>query len=124
MKQFLFIILIFFIGQVSFAHFDMSTPVEGESIASDDLQFEVIEDLYKLVYPLSPSCTDYCIKHTQIIHMPFDVKKKKGKYVQGYWKELWSVNYCENTIQIPITFIIKGKKTKYIIDKSFLINRF
>ena len=108
MKKFLFISFIFLIGQCNYAHFDMSTPVEGTSIASDDLQFKVVEDMYKIVYPLAPSCTDYCIKDTQVIHFPYDVKKKKGKYVKGYWKELWSVDYCGKILQIPVTFYIKG----------------
>lgn len=122
MKKILFVLILFIVGNHSFAHFDMSTPVEGSSIASDDLQFVVVEDLYKTVYPLAPSCTDYCIKDTQVIHFPYDTKKKNGKFVKGYWKELWSVDYCGNVIQIPITFFIKGKKTKYNIDKSFLID--
>lgn len=122
MKNFLFILLIFLIGQCSFAHFDMSTPVEGSSIASDDLQFEVLEDIYEIVYPLEPTCTDYFIKDTQVVHFPYDVKKKKGKYVKGYWKELWSVDYCGSVIQVPVTFFIKGKKTRYNIDTNFLID--
>ena len=81
-----------------------------------------IEDLYQIVYPLAPTCTDYSVKDTQVVHFPYDVKKKKGKYVKGYWKELWSVDYCGNVIQIPVTFFINGKKTIYNIDTSFLIN--
>ncbi len=54
MKKFFLLTLIFLIAQCSYAHFDMTTPVEGSSIASDDLQFEVVEDLYKIVYPYIP----------------------------------------------------------------------
>ena len=122
MKKFLLLISIFLIGKCCFAHFDMNTPVEGSSIASDDLQFEVVEDMYKFVYPLAPSCTDYRIKNTQVIHFPYDVKKKNGKYIKGYWKELWSVDYCGNVLQFPVTFNIKGKKTTYNIDTSVLID--
>ena len=122
MKKFLISILFIFSVQSAYAHFDMTTPVEGKSIATNDLQFSVIEDLYELVYPLSPTCTNYKIKDTQIIHYPYDVKKKKGKYVKGYWKELWAVDFCGSVLQIPITFYIKGKKTKYNIDTNFLVD--
>lgn len=122
MRKFLFLILFLFVGQSSFAYFDMSTPVEGNSIATDDLQYKVLEDMYELVYPLNPICTHYKVKNTQIIHYPYDVKKKKGKYVKGYWKELWSIDYCGSSVQIPITFYIKKKKTTYFIDKNFLVD--
>ena len=71
MKKFLFLFILIFFAQSAFAHFDMMTPVEGNSIATNDLQFLVLEDLYELVYPLSPTCTDYKIKDTQIIHYPY-----------------------------------------------------
>lgn len=109
-------------GQVSFAHFDISTPVEGSSIASDDLQVKVMEDLYEIVSVKMPTCTDYTIKNTQIIHLPYDVKKKNNKYIKGYWKELWGVDACGYVVQMPITFYIKRKKTLYSIDKTFFID--
>lgn len=114
-------LFIFFV-QSAYAHFDMTTPVEGNSIATDNLQTEVLEDVYELVFPLDSKCTDYKVKDTQIIHYPYDVKKKKGRYVKGYWKELWSVDYCGSVVQVPITFYIKGKKTKYNIDTNFLVD--
>lgn len=122
MRTFLILFLFVFIVQSAFAHFDMTTPVEGDSIATDNLQTKVLEDVYELVFPLNPKCTDYRVKDTQIIHYPYDVQKKKGRYVKGYWKELWSVDYCGSVVQIPITFYIKKKKTTYFIDKNFLVD--
>lgn len=120
MKKLLFLFSIFVLGQCSFAHFDMSTPVEGNSIVTNDMQFEIVNDLYKMISRKKPSCTDYSIKNTQVLHFPYDVKKKNGKYVSGYWEELWSVKSCDSVYQVPIIFYIKKNKTIYHIDKSFL----
>lgn len=96
--------------------YDMNTPLLGDSIASDSLQFTVVKDLYSILSSKMPYCFDYYISDTQIVHYPYDVKKKKGKYIKGYWKELWSVNACGKIIQVPLTFYIDGKNTDYFFD--------
>lgn len=121
MKKLLVVFCIFFMSQCSFAYFDMSTPVEGNSIVTNDMQFEIVNDLYKILSNKTPSCTDYSIKNTQVLHFPYDVKKKNGKYISGYWEELWSVNSCDTVYQVPIKFYIKKNKTIYHIDKKFLV---
>ncbi len=98
------------------ARYDMNTPVEGDSIANDTLQFNVINQLYKKLSVLNSTCYDYSIKNTQLLHYPYDVKKKNNKYVKGYWKELWTVDICGSYVQIPITFYINEKETEFKID--------
>ena len=49
------------------SYYDMSTPVEGESIANDALQFNVIEKIYTTLSPYNPTCSDFKIKNTQIL---------------------------------------------------------
>lgn len=94
----------------------MSTPLEGNSIASDSLQKTVLSEIYPIVLKKSPNCTHFQISDTQLLHYPYDVKKKNGKYISGYWKELWTVNYCDKKMQIPITFTIKKNKTYYNVE--------
>ncbi len=102
------------------AYYDLTIPVDGNTIADDKLQFLVIKDLYKIYAKEYPSCSDYSIKNTQIIHYPYDVKKRKNKYISGYWKEMWTVSVCDRPNQIPITFYINSRGASFYIDKSFL----
>ncbi len=113
---FISILFIIFTYQGAFAQYNMSTPLEGESIANDTLQFIVVKDIYKQIQTKYPACFDYKVTDTQIIHYPYDVKKKKGEYVKGYWKELWTINCCNNKVQIPITFFIHKNKTTYNME--------
>ncbi len=101
--------------------YDMSVPLEGKSIANDALQSKVLFDVYKITAELNPVCFDQKVTDTQIIHLPYDVKKKNNKYVAGYWKELWTVQYCSQKVQLPITFTIHKNKTTYFIDKSLIL---
>ena len=120
-KLFIIIFCTIFICLKANAHYDMNTPVEGASIANNELQFQVIKTLYKAVAPTATTCTDYSIYNTQLLHYPYDVKKdKRGNYVKGYWKELWTVDTCGTKRQFPVTFTIKKKKTNYQIDSYFL----
>ena len=112
----IFTILIITAG-ISYARgYDMNFPLPGESIANDSLQFEVVKDLYKTSAKKYPACLNFNISNTQIVHYPHDVVKKKGKFVAGYWKEIWSVKACDNVYQVPLTFYITKKKVKYAVD--------
>ncbi len=114
MKKVIIILLIILTAQSAFAKgYDMSVPLEGDSIASDDLQTQVLKELYSIISKKNAYCFDYSIKNTQLLQYPYDVKKKNGKYIKGYWKELWSVNMCEKNIQVPVNFEIKGKNTVF-----------
>lgn len=118
MKKVLSIIIILIItAGISYARgYDMNFPLPGESIANDSLQFEVVKDLYKTSAKKYPACLNFNISNTQIVHYPHDVVKKKGKFVAGYWKEIWSVKACDNVYQVPLTFYITKKKVKYAVD--------
>ena len=119
MKKFICTLIIFLsLNLVALANqgYKMNVPVEGTSIATDSMQFDIINDIYKKLSKKYPLCYDYKIQDTQIVHFPYDVKKKKDKYVAGYWKELWTADVCNTKIQIPLTFYITKKKTLYRFD--------
>ncbi len=114
------VITVFFSSLGVNAHYNMNTPVEGASIANDILQFNVMKRIYENLSVKNPSCYAYSIKNTQVLHYPYDVKKKNNKYVKGYWQELWTVDVCGSYMQIPVLFYINGDKTDFKIDESFL----
>lgn len=97
-----------------------NTPLQGESIASNYLQYKVLKKIYKQAVKSIKSCNNFQIVNTQIIHYPYDTKKDKNndKYVSGYWQELWTLNACSEVIQIPITFYIFKNKTQFVLDKK------
>lgn len=115
-----FIIFLWCIAQgFAFAiHYHFNLPLEGNSIANNQLQFKVANKIYSLLSEKYPLCNDFAIADTQILHYPYDVKTKSGKYTDGYWKELWTCNVCENKIQIPITFYIKKSKTIFVLENE------
>ncbi len=103
------------------AYYDLSTPVEGKSLCNDTLQFNIMKYLYKKLSKKYPACSDYKIKTTELIHYPYDLKKdKNGRYIKGYWQELWTVNYCGEKLQIPISFYIKKGNTEFDVDDDFV----
>ena len=119
-------IILLFLIQITFipfanSYYDMSTPVEGESIANDALQKKVIGKIYKEISPQMLTCSNFSIENTQILHYPYDIKKKKNKIIKGYWKELWTLNACNEIRQIPITFYIDYNNTTFNIDEYFLL---
>lgn len=118
-KFFLLIMFLFITAGLSFARgYDFNFPLPGESIANDSLQYNVVKEIYSDAAKKYPACLDYNVINTQIVHYPYDVKKKKGKFISGYWKEIWSVKACDSVIQVPLTFYIKKKKTIYSYDKT------
>ena len=124
MKRILILILFFlFISDIAFSKaniYDMSVPLEGKSIASDKLQQKVLMEVYPIAASYNPACTDFKVSDTQLLHYPYDTVKKKGRYVKGYWKELWTVDYCSQKLQLPITFTIGKKKTTFFIERNML----
>lgn len=117
-KNLLLCLIIFFLSSNSFAYdvYDMSTPLKGQSIATDALQKKVLKSVYPIALQRNSLCTNFKIIDTQLLHYPYDVEKKKNKIINGYWKELWTVDSCGHKMQVPITFTINKKKTYFSID--------
>lgn len=114
---FLIVFCLIVTASISYARgFDLNFPLNGNSIASDKLQFKIVKKIYRNAAQNYPACTNFSIKDTQIVHYPYDVVKKDGKFVSGYWKEIWTVNACEEYYQVPLTFYIKKNGTDFLID--------
>lgn len=116
----IFLIILFSAGDVK-AYYDMSVPVEGKTIANEALQFKVKKHLYEKISPKNPTCSDFIIETTELLHYPYDLKKnKRGEYIKGYWQELWTVKYCGKKQQIPVSFNIKKRGTEFSIEENFI----
>ncbi len=117
-RLFTIFIMLFVSADISNAvEYDFNLPLSGDSIANDTLQYNVLKQIYSDSIKEYPACTDFKIKNTQIVHYPYDVVKKKDKYIKGYWKEIWTLNACNSTFQVPLTFIIHKNNTDFIIEK-------
>ena len=122
-KNILIVFIIMLSGCLSYAQgYDMSVPIEGNSIANDTLQSKVLKDIYSITSKLNPVCLNHKVIDTQVLHYPYNVVKKDNKYIKGYWKELWTVDYCGEKVQIPVTFTINKKKTYYTVDEGMILN--
>lgn len=96
--------------------YDMTVPVTGDCIADDKLQFLVTDDIYKKLSKKFPDCFDYSITDTQIIKYPYDTRQKNGRYIKGYWDELWTVNACGAKVQIPVSFELTTKDAVFYVN--------
>ena len=96
--------------------YDINLPLNGNSIADNTLQYNVLMKIYPKTIKKYPACTDISVKDTQVVHYPYDVVKKKDKFVSGYWKEIWTINACSQIYQVPITFYINKKGTEFTLD--------
>ncbi len=119
LKKLIILILIFNFSlnsALSDTGYDINVPIEGESIADDTLQSAIIKDIFSELSKENPFCFKYVITNSQIIQYPYNLKKKNDKYIQGEWKELWSVSVCGKITQIPISFYIGKNSTQYVFD--------
>lgn len=124
MKKLFFILFsLLIVSPLAYAgnHFDMSLPVEGDTIANESLQFEVLKKLYPVTSKLNPVCFNHKVINTQVVHFPYDVVKKDNKYISGYWKELWTVNCCGEKVQVPIIFKIGRRSTTFLIEENLVL---
>ncbi len=119
MKYFWYLFVFFSAASVAIAAgYDMKLPVEGNSIANDSLQFNVMKDIYRELALKNPYCFDYSVSNTQIVQYPYDVKKKDDKYIKGFWKELWTIDVCSAKIQVPVSYSINNGSAAYKIENN------
>lgn len=117
-KNIILTLFAFIIGITAYARgYDFNFPLPGNSIANDVLQYNVLKKVYFDSIKDYPLCSDFKVTDTQLIHPPYDVVKKKDKYIKGYWKEIWTFDACSDKFQVPLIFYIKKSGTEFYIDK-------
>ena len=88
-------------------NYDKTIPVKGGTLADGKLQADMLFPVYAYGLRIAaPDCKDFSISDTKV------TKQKKD----GAWEEMWTVNACSRTDNIPIKFTTTENGTEYAID--------
>ena len=87
--------------------YDTNLPLPGSSIADQKLQQESLFTVYMFAHRVAtPDCKDFAIVDTKV----------SSEKVDNKWQEVWTVNACSKSAQIPINFILNENGATYAID--------
>lgn len=87
--------------------YDTNVPLPGKSIADAKLQQDTLFTAYMFGHRIaSPDCQQFSITDTQ-------VSKPK---VDNKWQEIWTVQACTKSANVPINFELKPEGGTYAID--------
>jgi len=93
--------------------YDITLPLKGETEADLLLQRNILGNLLPFVQVTNKGCEYFSIPNTKLVHSVKNGKVRDGKYVEGYWREIWSVNACGKVINYPILFTLDGNGGTY-----------
>ncbi len=99
--------------------FDLTVPLKGSSIASPEVQHSALPEVYATVNAKSPACREFSIIDTKVTQEPADIQMDGDDYIGGNWKELWTVQYCGYTVDVPVKFTIEKDNTKVNVQSDF-----
>lgn len=99
--------------------FDLKVPLKGSSIANPDVQRSALPEVYATVSAKSPACREFSIIDTKVTQEPADIQMDGDDYIGGNWKELWTVQYCGYTVDVPVKFTIEKDNTKVNVQSDF-----
>lgn len=109
MKKGIFLVLML-IGFVSAAfayNYDTNLPLPGKSIADTQLQQNSLFTVYMFAHRVAAAdCQNFAITDTKVSQEKIDNK----------WQEVWTVQACSKTADIPINFELKDGGATYAID--------
>ena len=87
--------------------YDTNLPLPGKSIADTKLQQDSLFTVYMFGHRIAtPDCQNFAIT---------DTKVSKPK-VDNKWQEIWTVQACSKSANIPINFELKPEGASYAID--------
>lgn len=116
MKKFYLLLIVFLFTSICVLakeKFDISFPLKGESIASPQLQYDSMMAVIPIASQYNKRCQSYSLADTKLVHGIKKGKVKDNKYIEGYWKESWTVNRCSQQVVVPILFTLDGKGGAY-----------
>lgn len=88
-------------------NYDTNLPLPGKSIADTKLQQDSLFTVYMFGHRIAtPDCQNFSIT---------DTKVSKPK-VDNKWQEVWTVQACSKSANIPINFELKPEGATYAID--------
>ncbi len=102
------VLMLIGIASTAFAYsYDTNLPLPGKSIADTKLQQDSLFTVYMFGHRIAaPDCQHFSIIDTQ-------VSKPK---VDNKWQEIWTVQACSKSANIPINFELKPEGGTYAID--------
>ena len=120
MKKFFMLFLFLCLGCSVFAKttYNYKLPLPGATKANVKLQGDTLLPVYTSAAAKMPNCTKMSVIDTAILKQPYNTKIENGKYVDGIWKEQWTVKGCGQNIYVPINFVIDKSGTTYMIDQK------
>lgn len=87
--------------------YDTNLPLPGKSIADTNLQQNTLFTAYMFAHRVAaPDCKDFAIVDTAVSEEKVDNK----------WQEIWTVQACSKSANIPINFELKPEGASYAID--------
>lgn len=87
--------------------YDSKLPVAGKTITTQDMQMKSLFTIYSFgIRAASPTCQTFSISDTKVI------KEKTN----GTWEEVWTIDACENKIDVPVTFSESANTFNYTVN--------
>ncbi len=115
-KSILVLAVLFLVPSCCFAEpkFDISIPLPGETIAEPLLQRDLLIPVVATAAQYNKKCQSYSVSNTKLVALKVDEKHvKKGRYLNGAWVEVWTVDRCNTQVLVPIKFTLDGKGGTY-----------
>ncbi|MBQ8459143.1 hypothetical protein IJ541_03455 [bacterium] len=118
-----FIISCLFMPACFGANYNTRTPLPGNTLANRKLQYDTIMPVYMATGTKLKNCETMSIINTKVTRQPYNLKMQGGQYTQGQWEELWTVNACGKTADVPIKFILDSTGATYMISPNNIVIR-
>lgn len=123
-KIFILVIGLSFIsGICSFAQNYGNYSLPGNSVANTKLQQDTLGTVFMAVATKEKDCKNMRVTNTKVTKQPYDLKYKGQQIVGGYWDEIWTVNACSKTYDVPIKFILDETGASYVISPKNIISK-
>ena len=120
MKKYFILLTIFLSGCSVLAKtsYNYNLPLAGATKADTKLQGDTLLPVYTSASSKIPNCAKMSVIDTAILKQPYNTKLENGKYVEGTWKEQWTVKGCGQNVYVPVNFIIDKSGTTYMINQK------
>lgn len=120
MKKIFCLLIILSFGSCAWCKtsYNYKLPLPGATKADAKLQGDTLLPVYTSASVKLPKCEKMSVIDTAILKQPYNTKFENGKYIEGVWKEQWTVKGCGQNVYIPVNFIIEKSGTTYMINQK------
>ena len=120
MKKFFVLSLVLSFGCCVWAKssYNYKLPLPGATKADVKLQGDTLLPVYTSATSKMPNCAKMSVIDTAVLKQPYNTKMENGKYIEGTWKEQWTIKGCGQNVYVPVNFIIDKSGTTYTINQK------